>query len=82
MGRRGHRLEQERSRPLTEAVYDTTTWRRSSRCADGACVEIADLGDRVLMRDAKNTSQPFLDFDRPVFAQFIADIENGRFNDL
>jgi hypothetical protein len=57
-------------------------WRRSTFCADGNCVEVAEDGDRVLMRDSKDTSQPFLGFDRDVFAMFIADVENGRFSNL
>jgi hypothetical protein len=65
-----------------EQVEDAKKWHRSTFCADVNCVEIADDGDRVLMRDSKDTSQPFLGFHRDVFAMFLTDIENGRFDNL
>jgi hypothetical protein len=67
---------------LAEAIGDTKNWRRSTFCADGACVEVAQDGDRVLMRDSKDTSQPFLGFDRATWADFIAEIENGSLRHL
>jgi len=36
----------------------TTKWQRSSFCADGACVEVAFLGDHVAMRDSKRKDGP------------------------
>jgi hypothetical protein len=54
-------------------------WRRSTRCADTACVEIAEDGDRILMRDSKDISRPYLSFDRVAWAHFIAEIGSGRF---
>jgi hypothetical protein len=57
-------------------------WRRSTFCASSDCVEIADEGDRILMRDSKDPAQTFLGFDRQVFVKFVADIENGHFNHL
>jgi uncharacterized protein DUF397 len=39
----------------------TTTWLRSSFCADGACVEVALMGDYVAIRDGKQTDgQPIV----------------------
>lgn len=62
-----------------QAADDTRTWRRSTFCADGACVEISEDGDRILMRDSKDTDQPYLGFDRTGWAHFVAEIKNGRF---
>jgi hypothetical protein len=39
-------------------------------------------GDRILMRDGKDSSQPFLSFDRAVWAQFVTEIQNGRYASL
>jgi len=64
---------------LLEARDETGKWRRSTFCADGACVEIAEEGDRVLMRDAKNTGQQALDFDRVVWTHFMDDIKSEHF---
>lgn len=66
---------------MAEAV-DKGKWRRSTFCADGTCVEVAEDGDRILMRDAKDTGQPFLSFDRAAWAEFVAEIENGSLRHL
>jgi hypothetical protein len=60
-------------------IIATTQWRRSSYCADGACVEIAEHGDDVLMRDSKHPEQPFLRFDRTTWRDFIDAVANGEF---
>ena len=54
-------------------------WRRSTYCADSTCVEIADAGDEMLMRDAKNKDQPFIRIDRAAWRQFVQGVENGEF---
>jgi hypothetical protein len=47
-------------RALTTAV-----WRKSSHSGqDGQCVELADLGDAVGIRDSKNPTGPALIFNR------------------
>ncbi|MGP3949612.1 DUF397 domain-containing protein [Streptomyces sp. 7N604] len=48
-------------------------WRKSSY-SGGAndCVEIADLGPYVVVRDSKNKHMPPLVFDRSVMAEFLA----------
>ncbi|MEV6300424.1 DUF397 domain-containing protein [Actinoplanes sp. NPDC051861] len=46
-------------------------WRRSSFCADGACVEAAADGDDVLVRDSKNLDQPHLRFRKPDWNEFL-----------
>ncbi len=49
----------------------TKKWRRSSYCADGACVEVADLGDRFAIRDAKNPGQPAIEVPREDWPSFL-----------
>jgi hypothetical protein len=67
---------------LAEAVDATKKWRRSTYCSDTACVEVADVGDLILMRDSKDTSQPYLGFDRADWQQFVDEIMSGRFRSL
>lgn len=67
---------------MAEAIRDSKDWRRSTFCEAGACVEVAQDGDLVLMRDSKDTSRPFLGFDRATWADFIAEIENGSLRHL
>jgi len=58
-------------------------WFRSSRCADGACVEMAMLGDDgVGLRDSKRPDQPFLRLDRAQWSAFVNGIKAGDFASL
>jgi hypothetical protein len=54
-------------------------WRKSSRCASGACVEVADAADTVLMRDSKRPDGEPLEFAKGVWANFMVDLKEGRF---
>lgn len=67
---------------MAETVDDTRTWRRSTYCADAACVEVAEDGDRILMRDSNDTSQPYLDFDRADWQLFVEEIMSGSLRSL
>lgn len=54
-------------------------WRRSSYCANGACVEMADLGDRVLVRDGKIGALSWhLSFTPADWQAFIGDVRAGN----
>jgi hypothetical protein len=55
------------------------SWRKSSRCASGACVEVADAVDMVLMRDSKSPAGAPLEFPKGVWADFMVDLKAGRF---
>ncbi|MEU8202335.1 DUF397 domain-containing protein [Streptosporangium sp. NPDC049046] len=54
------------------------TWRKSTFSgANGDCVEVADLGDAVAVRDSKDPSGPKLVFARNTWAAFVTDLKNG-----
>ncbi|GIF65280.1 hypothetical protein Ais01nite_33150 [Asanoa ishikariensis] len=55
------------------------SWRKSSRCASGACVEVADAVDMVLMRDSKSPAGEPLEFPKGVWTNFMVDLKEGRF---
>ncbi|GAA2890226.1 hypothetical protein Acy02nite_63820 [Actinoplanes cyaneus] len=55
-------------------------WRRSRRCASGACVEVARNGERFLMRDSKNPEGVPLDFDRDAWEAFLAAVKSDEFS--
>ena len=57
----------------------TTTWRRSSFCSDGACVEVAYDGDVVAVRDGKNREQEPLRFTAEEWEAFVRGVEAGEF---
>lgn len=61
---------------LTDAV-----WRKSSRSGgQGACVEVAFLGDGVAMRDSKNPAGQVLFFTLREWDAFIGGAMDGEFN--
>jgi hypothetical protein len=60
-------------------LYQSATWRKSSRCEAGACVEVASLIDGVGMRDAKVAAGPVLVFGRPAWEAFVEGVRAGDF---
>ncbi|MEM8924517.1 MAG: DUF397 domain-containing protein [Actinomycetota bacterium] len=60
------------------------TWRKSSFSSGngGACVEVADGGDAVLMRNSKRPDEGAIAFTRAEVAAFIDGCRAGEFDDL
>ncbi len=57
-------------------------WRKSSRSNENggaACVEVAELPDRVAMRDSKDPAGPVLAFTRTEWRAFLGSIRAGEF---
>ncbi|MFD6752068.1 DUF397 domain-containing protein [Micromonospora gifhornensis] len=51
-------------------------WRKSSRSAEGECVEVADdLGDVVGVRDSKDIAGPLLFFGPTQWRSFVETIK-------
>lgn len=56
-------------------------WRKSSVSGDGGCVEVADLGGQIGVRDSKSGGVgPVLAFDRMRWAEFVAGVRAGEFD--
>lgn len=55
-------------------------WFKSSASGDGACVEVALLGDEVLMRDSKAPDAGILRFNGPEWDAFLAGVRGGEFD--
>jgi hypothetical protein len=57
-------------------------WRKTSRSGNATteCVEVADGGDVVGVRDSKDPHGPVLEFDRAQWAAFVAGVKAGSFD--
>jgi len=60
-------------------LTENLRWRRSSRCANSACVEIATVGETYLVRDAKDPDGAVLSVDAPAWAAFVSAVKAGTF---
>jgi hypothetical protein len=50
------------------------------RCADGACIEVAQHGADVHMRDSKDPDGPVLTFNGEQWVSFMAAVAAGEFD--
>jgi hypothetical protein len=55
-------------------------WHRSTRCGSNACVEVARLADRYLIRDAKDPGTEPLAFTAAQWRAFTAGLRSGTFD--
>ena len=62
------------SRPTKRLV-----WRRSSDCASSTCVEVARVGSRYLIRDAKNPDAAPLSFTDDEWDAFVRAVKRDEF---
>lgn len=53
-------------------------WRRSSRCGESACVEVASTDHGFLVRDSKLADSPVLTFSPAAWAAFTAGVRTGE----
>ena len=58
----------------------TPAWRRASRCASNGCVEFAQMGDNIAIRDSKQTDGPMLTYNRDEWRVFVAGVKAGEFD--
>jgi hypothetical protein len=62
---------------------DTHVWRISSFSGqNGSCVEVAEAGDEILVRNSNNRDAGTLTFTRAELAAWIEGCKAGEFDDL
>lgn len=52
------------------------TFRKSTRCASGGCVEVAATDSAVLVRDSKHADSPVLRLDRPAWTRLLGTLRH------
>ena len=58
-----------------------TTWKKATKSsANGQCVEVRDLGDRVEVRDSKNRTGAILTFTPGEWDAFLDGAKKGEFD--
>jgi hypothetical protein len=55
-------------------------WRRSTRCGNSSCVEVAKIDDRYLIRDAKDLAAGPLVFTSTQWHAFTTGLRSGTFD--
>ena len=57
-------------------------WRKSSFTDNGQCVEVADVGDDILVRNSNHPDAGTLRLNRPQFGAWLRGTQAGEFDDL
>ncbi len=60
----------------------TTEWHRSSFCSDGACLEVASVGEGIALRDGKNRDAALILFSKQEWEDFLDGVAAGDFRSL
>jgi hypothetical protein len=73
------RAGQQSERQKMDSV-SAPVWRKSSKCANGTCVEVARVdSDTYLIRDSKRPGNPALSFTEEEWTAFVSGVQAGEF---
>jgi len=65
---------------MNDVDLSGAVWRKSGRSSgNGACVEVAFVGETTAVRDSKNPTGPVLLFTPAEWDAFIGGVEDGEF---
>lgn len=66
--------------PTSLEVRDVN-WRKAARSAgNGACVEVASVNPRVLVRDSRDQNGPAMRYSGSAWQAFLTAAKRGRFD--
>jgi predicted secreted Zn-dependent protease len=60
--------------------FECTSWRKSSRCSSGTCVEVSFAEGKVAVSDSKNLPGPVLVFTESEWQAFLEGVRHGEFD--
>ncbi len=55
-------------------------WRTAIECSAGSCVEVAQDGEQILLRDSKNPQIAPMVFSKAEWAAFTTGVQAGDFD--
>jgi hypothetical protein len=61
---------------------DEPTWRTAKRCEGGACVQIAILGESVIIRSSADPDGTCATLSRDEWREFLAGAKDGDFDTI
>jgi hypothetical protein len=56
------------------------SWRKSSFCGGGACVEVGFIDGNIAVRDSKSPARPPHLYTADEWQEFVAGVKNGEFD--
>jgi hypothetical protein len=59
---------------MTELQESHYLWKKSTVSGAGSCVEVAGVGQTILVRDSRDPSGPILSFARAEWETFLAGV--------
>jgi hypothetical protein len=64
---------------VADSQRSSIVWRKSEASAESGCVEVAVVGDSVLVRNSRDPNGPVLSFSRSEWTAFLLGARNGTF---
>lgn len=65
---------------MDSSQLDGLEWRRSSKCSNGACVEVARRDKAIMVRRAGGPDGMVLTIQAGEWREFVAGVRAGRFD--
>jgi hypothetical protein len=65
-----------------EPPHSHHVWKKSSRCANGGCIEVAHSDNALLVRDSTDPHSPILAFGGADWTAFLAAVRAGELRSL
>lgn len=67
---------------MTDGLEGKPVWRRGTRCESGACVEVATVGEAVLVRSSANPVRVSIALSRGQWQEFTGRVKVGALDRL